>query len=549
VTLATLQFSRESCPVTTFRQQFSETRTLVDERAGIGPHHLAIGKTRKLFEKDGTIFAFFSRGYEIACAMLEECSLQLRATQTLDIPVAWGGGAFCVDCDGTGRVALAFIHRNQHELCLVTGVVKGGCIEWEPWRSLLVSSASQAAPWLELGADGTVWCSVLDRSGDFRIAVVKDQNLRVGNLFTANEGAWYHSCVQVLPVAKDRAVAVGFRGSFPSKTELVFKTVSATLEMGSSEMLAPCNVNDKLTFHFQAAGDPARDCAHIVYLDEGLSVSHAEYAGGRWIVTKRIIPVASFAPQICINGAGDLLLLAADYEGQIWKATRPFRGDWSEPSILPNVVAPNVSALFAQTGYGTGGLISAARSESGRVPFLMAEIKDERTSTAALYASSIGGGAGVLAPQQTLAIKQKGGTIDTEIRLAGLGKHELKQPGNSWLVTIPAEKGRALKIRIAAGDTITASTSYVETDGKVSPLSAHATVRTSLCDGFSGEPHGTICAILDTDPEVSGLHTDCAWVETYSGGQLIDIAPFQPETAAKLALNPGLITRTYKRMV
>ena len=549
MTAATLQFSRESHLVTTFRQQFSETSTLVDERAGIGPHHLAIGKTRKLFEKDGTIFAFFSRGYEIACAMIDAHSLQLRETQVLNLPIAWGGGAFCVDGDTEGRVALVFLHRNQHELCLATGTIEDGHIEWTPWRSLLVNSASQAAPWLELGPDGTAWCSVLDRTGDFRIATVKGKNVRVGNLFAANEQAWYHSCVQVLPVAEDRAVAIGFRGSFPSKTELVFKTVSATLKMGPSETLAPCNVNDRLTFHFQAVGDPARECAHIVYLDEGLSVSHAHYAGGGWIVAKRIIPVASFAPQICINGNGDLLLLAADYEGQIWKATRPFRGEWREPSIVPNVTGPNVSALFAQTGYGTGGLISAARSEDGRVPFLMAEIRDERTSTAALRIAAAGGMQEILATENTLTITQTGAMLDVAIGLAALSRGDLKQTGNSWLVVIPAQKSRALKVRLAGGDTVTASVAWLEADGRLSPVKARATITTSLCDAFSPEEHGAIRAVLQMDAEPMDLQLDRAWVETYCGERLIDMAPFRPETAARLALNPDLITRTYKRMV
>jgi hypothetical protein len=549
VTVATLQFSRESHPITTFRQRFSEPSTLVDERVGIGPHHLAIGKTRKLFEKDGTIFAFFSRGYEIACATLDANSLRLRDTQVLDLPIAWGGGAFCVDCDTEGRVALVFVHRNQHELCLATGAIGDGHIEWTPWRSLLVSSASQAAPWLELGSHGTGWCSVLDRTGDFRIAAVKGKTVRVGNLFGANEQAWYHSCVQVLPVAEDRAVAIGFRGSFPSKTELVFKTVSAALEMGPSETLAPCNVNDRLTFHFQAVGDPARECAHIVYLDEGLSVSHAQYSGGRWIVAKRIIPVASFAPQICINGDGDLLLLAADYEGQIWKATRPFRGEWSEPSIVPNLTGPNVSALFAQTGYGTGGLISAARSEDGRVPFLLAEIKDERTSTAALRIAAIGGLPGILATEGALTITQTGPTLDVDIRLAALSRSDLKEKTNSWLVVIPAQKSRALKVRLAGGDAVTASAAWLEADGQHSPMKAHATIRTSLCDAFSPEEHGAIRTVLAMDAEPMDLRLDRAWVETYCGERLVDMAPFQPEMAARLALNPDLITRTYKRMV
>ena len=533
----------------TFHKQSSTPSTLIDERAGIGPHHLAIGKTRKLFEWEQAIYAFYSGGYEIVCAVLDAGSLQVRNVQPLSFPVAWGGGAFCVDCDSRGRVALVFLHRNQHELCLATGRIENGQIAWVPWRSLLVSSSYQAAPWLELGADGTAWCSVLDRAGDFRLAIVRNGEARVGNLFTEHEEPWYHSCVQVVPFGDDRAVAIGFRGAFPSRTELVFKTVSAKLELGPSQTLAPCNVNDRLTFHFQAVGDPARGCAHIVYLDEGLTVSHARYSAGRWTIARRVIAVASFAPQICVNSRGDQLLLAADYDGRIWKASRAYAGDWSDPEVLTGLSGPSISSLFAQTGYGTGGLISAARSDSGRVPFLMADITEERTGTAELRLSDVGGRGQVLSPQSPLTVKEKGRAIDIEIRLAGLGESDLKNHANSWLVNIPAQKGRALKIRFAAGNPIAATASWHEVDGLTVPMTAHVAIEASTCDAFSSASHGTIRAILEIELSDAGLQLDRAWVETYSGDVLVDLAPYQQETAARLALAPELITRTYKRMV
>ncbi len=536
-------------PMTTFQQQFASPPALVDAREGIGPHHLAIGKTRKLFEKDGAIYAFFSRGYEIACAVFDAESLEMRSVQTLACPVAWGGGAFCVDCDAGGRVALVFLHRNQHELCLVPGTIENGGVHWAPWRSLLVSSAHQAAPWVEIGADGTAWCSVLDRTGAFRIAVVRGNDVRVDNLFCDKEEPWYHSCVQVCPVGDDRALAIGFRGAFPTRTELVFKTVSADLKLGPSETLAPCNVNDRLTFHFQAVGDPARGSAHIVYLDEGLTVSHARFSDGRWTVAKRVIPVASFAPQVTVDPKGDLLLLAADYDGHIWQASQPLSGAWSESMRLPGIAGPNVSALFAQTGYGTGGLISAARSDSGRVPFLLSEITDDRTARAELRLATAGGSGHSLAPEQPLTVTRKGGALDIEIRLTGLRAGDLTRKGHSWLVNIPAQKSRALKVRFAAGSPIGASASWFEADGRSVPVNAHPAIETSLCDAFSSSGHGKIRAVLALDNLPADLQLHRAWVETYCDGTLIDMAPYQPETAARLALTPDLITRTYKRAI
>jgi len=124
---------------------------------------------------------------------------------------------------------------------------------------------------------------------------------------------------------------------------------------------------------------------------------------------------------------------------------------------------------------------------------------------------------------------------------------DLTRKANSWLVTIPAQKSRALKVRLAAGDPITATASWHEVDGRIVPVTARAAIKTSLSDAFSSNDHGTIRAVLEIEKLPPELQPDRAWVETYAGGTLIDMAPYQPETAARLALSPDLITRTYKR--
>jgi hypothetical protein len=80
-------------------------------------------------------------------------------------------------------------------------------------------------------------------------------------------------------------------------------------------------------------------------------------------------------------------------------------------------------------------------------------------------------------------------------------------------------------------------------------MTAHAAIETSTCDAFSSACYGTIRAVLEPEHADAALQLDRAWVETYSGDSLVDLAPYQRETAAKLALAPDLITRTYKRMV
>ena len=303
----------------------------------------------------------------------------------LDLPVSWGGGAFCVDDDGAGRVVITFTHRDVRQLCFVEGQARDGKIAWQPWRGILTSDVNQAAPWVALDEVGTAWLAVLERTGNFRIATVtRDGKTQIGNLFHAAETPWYHSCVQTLPIGGGKALAVGFRGAFPTQTELVGKTIDADLKTGPSGSICPCDVNDRLTFHFQALGDPKTGQGHIVYLDKGLSVSHAVFSGGAWTVEKDVMAFASLAPQICLDESGALILLAGDYEGRMVECRKPKDGKWSAPEQLEGVAGPTISPLFALTNYGTGGMISDVRSKGGVVPYLVGRILDDASARAAL---------------------------------------------------------------------------------------------------------------------------------------------------------------------
>jgi hypothetical protein len=547
---------RDSHEAAMFRDRFQARQIVLDRRDRIGPHHLAIGKTRKLFEHDGVVHAFYSRGYEIAHARLDPETLSPIATRVLPFPAAWGGGAFCVD-NAAGRVALVFLHRNQHELCFAQGTIENGEIAWAPWRSLLVSRARQAAPWLELGRDGTAWASVLDRDGDMRLAVMApDGTARIGDLFGKGETGWYHSCVQVLPVARDKALAVGFRGAFPRETELVFKTVGADLALGPSRTLAPCNVNDRLTFHFQAVGDPARACAHIVYLDDGLSVSHAIYENGEWRIAKSILPVACFAPQITLDGDGNAVLVAAGYDRALWQAAWSRTKGWSQPRKIHGALAPNISPLFAGTGYGTGGMIAAARSETGRVPYLFAVVEDDLHAAASLYIAQLDDPFG-FAPDAPVCVRVTGKTVVAEIRLAVLRDADMKQSGRCWLAVVPSGAGRALKIAAAAGRVgLEAQAYWQQRDGSTERAAARVTVSVEPHDAFSHGEYGLLRLSAEFETPPSDINAKNGWAEFYSdgwspqgGGTLADIAPFDPETAARIAQDPAQAPYSFRRMV
>jgi hypothetical protein len=541
----------------TLKARFGTSSVVVDERDHIGPHHLAIGKTRKLFARDGIVHAFFSRGYEIGYVRLCVSSLERLDVTALSLPVAWGGGAFCVDDDGEGGVRLVFLHRNQHELCVAKGVIEDGRVRFEGWQSLLVSAMHQAAPWLEIGPDGTGWASVLDRSGDFRLAVIpREGAARIGDLFHADEARWYHSCVQVVPVSAHEALAISFRGAFPAKTELIFKTVSSSLDLGPAQTLASCNVNDHLTFHFQALGDAARGVAHIVYQDDGLSISHAKYENGAWTVTQAVLPMACYSPQICSNESGGLVLIAADYEGAVWTAA--WNGSWSAPRRLDDIAGPNISAHFGLTGYGTGGLIVAKRAWQGQVPFLFARILDDATATARLEAAVLGHGDGLLlAKENPLAVTVADAQLKVSIGLAALRSEDIAQDA-TWCVTIPADAGRALKLLVTAThDGIAGAAFWLERDGTLQAAHAPVTITPRFHDAFTPGDAGLDVALSLSDGLLA-LKIEQAWIETYRGvcqpGQsstsaLSDMAPCPVETAAQMALEPARIPYAFKRMM
>lgn len=529
------------------------TSLCIDERDHIGPHHLAIGKTRKLFERNDVIYAFYSRGYAIGCARIDARTFKLIDSGALGFPVAWGGGAFCVD-ESCGNVVIVFIHRNQHELCVAKGRIEQGVLRWGTWRPLLASQSHQAAPWVELSDDGTAWASVLSRDGDFRVVIIPPNGEpRVGDLFAPDEERWYHSCVQMLPVGNHQALAVGFRGAFPRETELVYKTVSAKLACSPSVPLAPCNVNDHTTFHFQAIGDPARSRAHIVYLDNGLSVSHAHYRDGAWHVAHNVMPFPCFAPQICLNADGDAALLAADYEGTLWHAAWS-GGSWSAPRRAAGALAPNVSASFGETGYGSGGLIAAAHSVAGDVPYLLARMEDDRTGRARLYAGMLGRGRGLsLSGETPLAVRAAHGLIEADIRLVDLQPHDLRQAGACWLVSIPSKSGRILNLAALSGPAGLAGTvTWLERDGRMIEDKVRVGITPRLCGPFS-RTDTPASLLLSVPLEADGLDCENAWVETYRGWgddpRLIDLAPYRPETAAAMALDPARIPTAFRRMV
>ncbi len=303
--------------------------TLLDSRPKIGPHHLGIGKTRKLIWDDDKWLAFYSTGHQI------ECKTSTGEETTIKpIPSAFGGGAFCDD----GK-RLVYISPDRH---ILYEYANGES------RQLTTSQDTLAAPWVH----GGTW-SVLQRRGPVltNFGSIKD---------------WYHSCVQAFWM-DGKPVAVGFKGDFPTDTSLVCRHGDA------ETIIAKCNVNDHTTFHFQAA-QADNGAIYVVFLADKLTVSMASYDGKEWDIVGRVIPVSSFAPQITLDRRGDPIVIAADYCGNVWCGNQ----------IIAGLKAPEISPLFALTGYGTGGMIAPEKLHGTDMPVLIANCVNEQDGEWAL---------------------------------------------------------------------------------------------------------------------------------------------------------------------
>ena len=524
---------------------------VLDERAKIGPHYLAIGKTRKILVFRRHAFAFFSVGHQICCATIDTTRNILVRKTLLNFSTGWGGGSFCVDDDNNGGVLLVFIHKNQHELCFCRGVVDNDNIQFSAASTILFTKSTQAAPYVEVGIDGTSWVSVLDRDGDFKIAVItKCNKVRTASLFEETEEPWYHSCVQMLPIDATHALAVGFCGKFPDNTNLIAKTVDIECNCSATQYIANCNVNDKLTFHFQAVGDPSRNAAHIVYLDKGLHVSHAQYSLGTWEIRKDIIQSACFAPQIAVNQDGALALLAYSYEGTVWSSTWSQGIGWREAYPLENALSPNVSALFGQTGYGTGGSICCARSTSGEIFSLCSNFVDDYSGTSRLTYWSYPIIPICLDKKSPLCIVSDQNNIDITILLESFVERIVD---DYFLINIivPILDGEHLKFSYSTNDHVERLVVELYSKTGYKEIAPEFKTQFVFSDCFSANaPTPSIKLSVAIDLRKKKLIPNSAWAELYFTDlehTTVDIAPYKEETNACLSKCPTKIPTTFIR--
>ncbi len=553
--------------VRSYKQEFVPSCTLVDERDQIGPHHLGIGKTKKIFQSNGSIYAFYSTGYAIHYDVLDAESLEVVAQHSLDgVAIAFGGGQFCIDYQDD-QLHLVFTSRNRLAIGYMCGVCDNDEISWRSAsQSILGSTPTLAAPWVEADHCGNVWASVVGRDGNFHVAYKPaDGEWQQERLFETGEEPWMHSCVQILPIGAGSALAVGFRGDFPHQSELVFKSIDNNFNMSAAATLAPCNVNDQLTFHFQATGDSKNESAHIVYLSDNLHVDHAIYINGDWHVENNIIPTPAFAPQICLDKMGAATCISVDYDGKLWQAKWSEQAGWSSSALLTGSPKVTISPAYGRTGYGTGGMIAAARTDDGTVPYITGCVDLDPRGPTKLYVGTVGHLDHLkLISAPTLEVTDCGNSAEVVFNIGSLQESKISEKGNLWSATFLAEAdspggGAVLNIKVESDAAPRLHVSICDERGN------------TICDlsndsKLSSAAGASVYANSDTGSlrislPLPGVHRfQCEGIgETYrkvSGfddqlvfGQMVDLVPFVPEPNSIVGRNPEALPQVFRRLI
>lgn len=543
----------------TFAQAFPREPLLLDERRQIASHHLGIGKTRKIIDTGEVFAAFYSTGYAINWAVLDRAGgAPLARGVVHDAPVAWGGGQFCVDHLG-GVVHLVYTTRSRLHVMHRSGRVTAAGVVWDAAERVAIaaSSPSLAAPWLSVDPFGGIWVSAVGKDGNFIVAV---GNARDGEAFAFRQrrlfdGApqWHHSCVQVLPYGRHKAVAVGFAGTFPVDTALVAKTVDDELAIGESVTIGACDVNDQITFHFQALGDAERGRAAVTYLGPKGRIDHATWDGARWRVAEAIVPFQSIAPQNTLLADGEIGVLCADYEGRMF-ALRSQGERWSKPRAVSRAGLVSISPAFARTGYGTGGIISAARSSDMRVPYLAAEVALDPQGPTALYAGGVGGDdALTLASAAPAMVARDGDTLVARLRIGGGDERDLLRPGGAWSLSFHRDTGEAVQLWLVADAPRPRALLFAAQSGANPAIGLECPAQVSLkCDGDTAVIEMRLSS--DVRPKAGeviamsfeGVRCAAAGVPV---GRMVDLAPYVPEPNSVVALDPRLLPQVFRRIL
>lgn len=324
---------------------------LIDARKGIGPHHLGIGKTRKLIDRGGGLWGYYGTGYGYQAFLAPRNTLEAFNSGFAYQGMAWGGGQFCVDDKGVVAVA-----RGRRELIV---------------HEQKIAGAQFNAPWVS----GDWYSAVVGTQGKFLVGYKDKQKLI--------ETDWWASCLMVLPVSETKAWLCGFVGRFPVEMELVVAEIDSDLNVTNELRLGLCGVNDVHTFHFQ--GLSREGFVSIVYLSPDAHVMHAVWKGGMWSVT----PVGDFpsiAPQNTELADGSIGILCADYKGQIWRLDGDKPRAISEPGLV------NLHPVWSRTQYGTGGISAAAKSTDQSIPYLAVHLPADAKAPSELYLGLAGEG-------------------------------------------------------------------------------------------------------------------------------------------------------------
>ena len=542
-----------------FRQVFPKEPVLIEERRQISPHFLGIGKTRKLIDTGRFLVGFYSVGYAIHWFVARRASVEVIATGVLtDMAPAWGGGQFCVDHTDEA-VHLAYTSLSRLTVIHRIGRIGDDGIDWEPRARVALNATTPtlAAPWIAIDRAGAVWVSVVGRDNNFLVAHGNSRDgdriaFRQRQLFE-DKPEWHHSCVQVLPFTRRRAIAVGFAGRFPTETVLVSKEIDDELNLGASTVVGPCDVNDQITFHFQALGDPERGRACVTYLGPGGRIDHATWSGVTWSIEEAIVPFATIAPQNTLLSDGEIGVLCADYEGRMF-ALASTQSGWTKPAPVGRAGLVTISPAFARTGYGTGGIISAARSSDRAIPYLASQVALDPEAPSKLFVGCAGGDEALsFAGAAPIGLAVAPDAITVTLRLAGGSAADVQRDGVAWMIQLQEKTGISRQFWVLGGAT-PRLLMFESVDGVNAVEGRHITGNVELrASGEGSELIATFAARLERANQgaisaqtLEGVTTSDFGIPI---GRMVDLVPYVQEPNSVVTLDPRRLPQLFRRII
>jgi hypothetical protein len=277
------------------------------------------------------------------------------------------------------------------------------------------------------------------------------------------------------------------------------------------------------------------------------------------MIERGIFRHPSFAPQLTLGANGGLALLLCDYEGRVWRACRSSTGLWSPCEEVRGAGPVKISPAFGRTSYGTGGLVSAARSATHDAFYLASHIDAGASGAASLVLGSALADGALRFAAECVQASAEGDRLKVTCALTSLDLNEAIRRQAAWQVRIADAGGAIITTTVRATESGLSADAWRSTSrGESAPFAVGIAVCATQRSAFDGDgpPRLTWELPLPSKFPASQLIVTASSFKGARGsvsemvdGTLVDLVPYQPEANAIIARDPGRLSQVFRRLL